>query len=131
MWKNDNWNPVKFSLPGLKAELSLPGSARTIICLLFVIIQARAVLYSLLLLGKLPHRPCEWCRGKVAKSILRLLIIKLLLSILQHFRSVHLYIKNEYANCKPFLGILEGSSPGKPHLNLLSSFNKHPVLESY
>lgn len=31
IWKIDNWNPVKFSLPGLKAELSLPESARTII----------------------------------------------------------------------------------------------------
>ena len=49
--------------------------------------------------------------------MLELLRIKLILSILQHFRITHLYIKNEYANCKPFLCVLQGSLSGKPHLN--------------
>lgn len=55
-------------------------------------------------------RECYSIEEKIAKRMLKLLIIKLILSILQHFRSIHLYIKNEYADCKPFLCILEDLS---------------------
>lgn len=44
---------------------------------------------------------CEQYRERAAKRILNWwrCVIKLLLSTLQHFRRIHLYIKNEYANC--------------------------------
>ena len=82
---------------------------------------------------------CKQHGGKATKRMPELLRIKLLLSILQHFRITHLYIKNEYANCKPFLCVLEGSllpslcvlegiSIGQASFELLSSFNKHPYL---
>lgn len=71
-----------------------------------LVVQAKAALSFPLSWGNFLIKQREQCGGKAAKMMLELLTIKLLLSTLQHFRRIHLYIKNEYANCKPFLCIL-------------------------
>lgn len=100
------------------AEFSSLENARTITYWKYVITQARAALWSPLSQENfLTGSVNEQCGGKVEKKMLKQLIIKLLLSTLQHVRRIHLYIKKEYANCKPFLCILTESLWNNPLFN--------------